>query len=250
MSLSVTRTPPGKVTHRSFSPTLAATGARRTRGRTVAKKLPPISLKGFLACSGATTAALTNSYKGQTAQLYAMKALNPALVTITIGGDDIGFSKILRNCYLIHLPHDNCLTDGTLAQARANIVALGGVISGVYNAVKTEAPKATIVVVGYPQLFPNSQQQTTGCGWFDNNERSTLNSLAQLLDQELGAAATGVGVNYVSTLNVMAGHELCTRHSWINPIGRSPISSDGHPNAHGQAAMATAVEAKFQTLGL
>jgi len=215
----------------------------------LATKASDLNLVALLACSGAKISALTNAYKGETPQLYAMTALKPDLVTITIGGNDVGFSDILRNCYVIHLRHENCVTDGTLKQAKANVVALGGIISGVYNALETEAPHAMILVVGYPQLFPNSQKQTTGCGWLDNSERAQLNSLAQLLDSEMSAAASGIGVQYVSTLNVMAGHELCSAHSWFNKI--VPLNNGaGHPNFNGQKALAAAVSAKLTALGL
>lgn len=169
-----------------------------------------------------------------------MKALKPDLVTITIGGNDIGFGPMLRLCYFTQC------TDNDFQKETKAIDAFGNVVSGYYNAVKAEAPGARIAVLGYPQLFPSKQSATTKCGWLSVNERVQLNSLGQLLNKKLQSAAKAVGFEYVSTQTALAGHELCTRDSWVYPIGRLPTKSDGHPLIKGQDAIAALVQKQLK----
>lgn len=207
----------------------------------VDNKIKQVKLAGELACSGAkASTAFVKSYLGQKPQLEAMKNLNPDLVTVTIGGNDIGFGPILRYCYLYQ-----CTNKDFDKEAKV-IDTFGKVASGYYNAIKTEAPKARTVVVGYPQLFPSKQSSTTRCGWLSSNERTRLNELGERLNKRLEAAAKGVGFEFVSTNNALNGHELCTKDSWAYPIGKAPATSDGHPLAKGQNAIAALVQKQLK----
>lgn len=55
-----------------------------------------------LACSGAKTADITAPYGGQPAQTDLLAALRPRpqVVTITIGGNDVGFAPVLATCFV------------------------------------------------------------------------------------------------------------------------------------------------------
>ena len=83
-----------------------------------------------------------------------------------------------------------------------------------YQAVQEAAPSATVVVVGYPQIFSESLDN---CSWLNSDERTQLNSLSVLFDHIEAAAAQQAGVKYVSVLGALAGHELCTEDPWVYP---------------------------------
>lgn len=216
----------------------------------LARRFPQrIMLAANLACSGAKASnALVKSYQGQQPQLYEMNSLRPTLVTITIGGNDIGFTPVLRYCYYAS---DFLRRPGLCINALKNevsiISAFGDIASGYYNAIETEAPRsAQIVVVGYPRLFPQDQRLVVGCWWLTSGIRMRFNALTAELDRKLAAAAYGIGaanVSYASTLNVLNGHELCTTDSWVNRIVTKPKHTEyeGHPNLPGQEAIADAV---------
>ena len=51
----------------------------------------------------------------------------------------------------------------------------------------------------------------------------------------------GFRISYASTLHALAGHELCTRDTWVYPLGLSGGNNRGHPTASGQRAIARAV---------
>ena len=188
-----------------------------------------------LACSGADTDAMIYRFKGQLPQLTAVRALHPDLVTVTIGGNDVHFADVLTWCYL--------LPCAWLARFwQYEITALVRSLPASYEGIRSAAPGAAVVVVGYPRLFPLPPAGLTGCPWLSTGERDALTSLAGQLDQGMAAAAAQAHVRYVSTLNVLTGHELCTGQPWINPV-RAFDSGAGHPNASGQQALANAVGA-------
>ena len=202
-----------------------------------------LSLAAELACSGAHTSALTKKFRGQKPQLTAMQPLHPAVVTVTMGGNDVGFAHIIAGCYI---PGINCISDGQLAAAYLSIHHLSTYIAGKYRKIKAAAPRAKIVVVGYPRLFPRYPGDAQlHCGWLAPDEQLGLNYLASRLDGTLQAGAKAAGVQFVSTFGAFKGHELCTGHSWVHAVlgdGVHNVQYSAHPLLQGQEAMAAIVK--------
>ena len=199
-------------------------------------------LEQDLACADATTSALTSGYRGQRPQLQAMSRLTPppTLITVTMGGNNLGFPYVLTACYV-----GSC-TAALDAVEVALSSGFGTRMTAVYKEIKAFAPKATILVVGYPQILPsNPLTALQHCPWLDRDPEAVplMNIVSSQLNSILARAAAAAGVGYVSTLNALQGHELCTADSWINSIGlfSGRIASQGHPNQFGQAAIARTV---------
>ncbi|SEK57166.1 SGNH/GDSL hydrolase family protein [Streptacidiphilus jiangxiensis] len=210
-------------------------------------KLSPRTLTAqqLIACSGATSAALEGKVHGQPNQLKELQALRPApdLVTLSMGGNDVGFSKVLTDCFLIYVyGHGDCDTNGTLTKAADKIKAEQPVLAADYAAVRAADPTATILVVGYPRLFPAAQQQVDpGCHWLTDDKRAGLNALAVQLNGVIRAAAAEAGVNYVDVSRALNGHEACARDPWVVPIHLGLNQEMGHPTYFGQYAIARLV---------
>lgn len=188
----------------------------------------------MLACSGAKISALHTSYRGQEAQLRSLNnTSNVGVVTITMGGNDVGFERVLRHCYL-----SDCLADGTLYQAIGDIDDLARRLVAEYQTVQAASRAARVVVVGYPRLFPSSFGSVVRCPWLAPTERIVLNRLGRFLDEILSAKASAAGVEYVSVFSALAGHELCTGDSWVYALGPFGGPLRGHPLAPGQRAIA------------
>ncbi len=193
-----------------------------------------------LACSGAKTADVVSPFKGQPAQVDALAALRPrpGVVTITIGGNDAGFATVLGACVIT-----DCVEAGAVAGAKATILtALPERLVSTYRAVDEAAPSARLVVVGYPRLFPSRQAAVTGCPWLSDRERKALNATADLLNLVIRLSAYRAGARYVDVSRTLAGHELCTKDSWVFPIGVGDVPSYwAHPTLPGQQAIAARV---------
>jgi hypothetical protein len=160
-------------------------------------------------------------------------------VTITIGGNDVGFGSVLGTCFV-----SDCRA-AVAASAVAMLTVLPGRLVTTYQAVEEAAPGARLVVVGYPRLFPARRSDVTGCGWLTNAERRALNRAADLLDAVIAVQAWSVGATYVDVSRTLQGHELCTKDSWLVPL---PAFGAAHPTEMGQDAIAAAVADRLSRL--
>lgn len=197
-----------------------------------------------IACSGATTGQLTAGRYGETGQIATLKAVAAIervdLVTLTIGGNDAGFSTILGSCRF----YPTCLTDLPSNMATIDNIAnklQSSILPSIMNAV-AKYPGARVVLVGYPRLFPTSQSLAVGCGWLTDTKRRRLNTLASYFDSAYAAAAARAGVKYVSVLGSLKNHELCSQNSWVVPVtgyGTNWLrdAKQGHPTGAGQVAI-------------
>ena len=200
----------------------------------------------FIACSGAVSKSLKSSFKGQQPQVTALQHLlpQPALVTMTIGGNDLGFSDVLEDCY----KHD-CVSDGTVSAVEAKLPKEETKLADDYADLLTADPGATVLIVGYPRIFDESDRceglPVISKWGFTVAEEKALNKLTDMVDTTISAAATKVGVSYVPVTEAFSGHEMCTKNSWVYDVGFEQGFGDdqqqGHPTAKGQEAIAKIV---------
>jgi lysophospholipase L1-like esterase len=195
----------------------------------------------LLACSGATTKDVLQPFKGQPAQVAELAALRPRprIVTITIGGNDVGFGPVLSAC----------VADDCQASIRTSVVTtltvLPGRLAQTYRAIHRAAPGARLVVVGYPRLVPATDAAVTGCPWLSSGERAALTRGGDRLDAVIAVEARRARATFVDVRPAFAGHELCSAQPWLVPIGFPdvPPSSYAHPSPAGQLAIAARVTA-------
>ena len=116
-------------------------------------------------------------------------------------------------------------------------------------AVARKAPKAEILLVGYPRLMPASG--TCDAAPYAAGDVAWIASLESDLAASLAAAARAHGVTFVPMYRRSKGHDVCSGDdAWVN--GMDPPSGDGlvlHPNAAGEKAIADAVVRSFGDRG-
>jgi lysophospholipase L1-like esterase len=194
-----------------------------------------IALDDFVACAGATTATLVSG-----GQLDALDA-STRLVTLTIGGNDIGWSGTVYAC--LAGTDAACARSMELSRARVTDV-LPGLLDAVYAQVHARAPRARVLVTGYPHLF--SPQQ----GPFllaSPAEQQAMNDGADLLDGVISAAAGRHGFGFVDVTRRFDDHGVNAPDPWITgPFNPAPF----HPNAEGYAAYTAAVTAAVRPSAL
>lgn len=175
----------------------------------------------FSACSGAKTGDVLSS------QLRPLRG-STRYVTISIGGNDAGFSRVIAKCAA---PWPvSC--DGEITGAQSYIRdTLPGKLDSVYSAIRSRAPGARVAVVGYPRLF--SGRDCSVATFFSPAEETRLNQAADLLaDTESGRAAS-FGFRFVDSRAAFAGHAVCGGIEWLNGLS-SPLIESFHPNVSGQ----------------
>ena len=174
------------------------------------------------ACAGATTADVRSS------QVTALSA-STTLVSITIGGNDAGFSSVMETCVL--LPTSSCLN--AIAAAEGFIASqLPGKLNATLRAIRADAPSAKIVVLGYPDLYDLSRSGS--CIGLSTRDHTALNQGADALDGALRAAAQANHDTFADVRAQFAGHEICDSGSWLHAVDIFALSSSYHPTAAGQ----------------
>jgi hypothetical protein len=183
----------------------------------------------FKACSGAKIPDVTNT------QLSALSSTTN-FVTISVGGNDAGFGSVITECAQPGWM-SNC--DGAIDQAQAYINnTLPGALGTLYSSIRTKAPNAKVVVVGYPRIF-NGEDCNAGT-WFSPAEETRLNATADLLNSKTASAASAKGFSFANPTSKFVGHAVCDSVEWINGLS-SPTSESYHPNKTGQASGYTPV---------
>ena len=228
----------------------------------------------LVACQGETTSDLNVPVNGEArselGQLtdFVSDDGPPDLVTITIGGNDLGFSDFLRACFLGGT--EVCLHTADALDQRVTNGAVGliATLASTYSTVKADAGDGTqVVVAGYPNLFPQpgglgtALSVTYHCPWlretasflpgvipvspFLNTLLGTISDAQAAINDDMAVAAAEAGVPFIPIPYSLRGHELCTATPYINPLGLiGGITGDrnlGHPNVAGSAAIAAAV---------
>ncbi|HVP02385.1 MAG TPA: SGNH/GDSL hydrolase family protein [Solirubrobacteraceae bacterium] len=189
----------------------------------VSQQRPNTSLK-FVACSGAKTTDVMNN------QISAVTS-STNIVTITIGGNDAGFSSVITKC--AEPWPVNC--DGDITSAQSFITnTLPGKLNTVYSAIKSRAAaNATVVVLGYPRLFMGVD--CNAGTFFSTDEMTKLNATADLLKSVESARAAAYGFSFKDAIPAFTGHAVCSSSEWLNGLS-NPISESYHPNRTGQAS--------------
>lgn len=178
----------------------------------------------FKACSGATISTVTNS------QLSALGS-GTDYVTISVGGNDAGFTGVLTECAQPGWMSD---CDAAIDKARTYISAtLPGRLSTLLASIKSRAPNAVVVVVGYPRIFMG--EDCNAATWFSPAEETRLNSTADLLNAKLSAAASAKGFKWANPTSRFTGHAVCDDPEWLNGLS-NPISESYHPNKLGHSS--------------
>jgi lysophospholipase L1-like esterase len=178
----------------------------------------------FQACSGARIPDVTNN------QLGALSS-GTSYVTISVGGNDAGFSSVITECAMPGWM-SNC--DGKINTAQSYINnTLPSALSTLYTSIRSKAPNAKVVVVGYPRIF-NGEDCNAGT-WFSPSEETRLNQTADLLNSKLSAAASAKGFSFANPTNAFIGHAVCADVEWLNGLS-NPVSESYHPNKTGQSS--------------
>lgn len=176
----------------------------------------------FAACSGAEADDVES---GQVRRLDA----DTDLVTITLGGNDIGWAQAIRACVT---PFTGCIDDIEEAERRAEN-ELPDRLAAAYSAVAERAPDASVYVVGYPRLF-NAEDECDAFGQISIGEQRRMNRTADVLSDVTEEAALARGFTFVDVRDAFDGHAVCDSTPWINGL-RHPISDSYHPNARGHS---------------
>ncbi|APA96467.1 SGNH/GDSL hydrolase family protein [Nocardia seriolae] len=207
-------------------------------------------------CGGATTDSVTAT------QLSAVTS-DTALVTLGVGGNDIGFGDIVKDCVMAGTLGTGSGTGSAVLQDLGTGSTSGSAelllgckhkydasmptrlsqtsakVAKLVSDIKSRAPQARVVLVGYPHILPDNAALCAGRqpvlpGDVDWARDTVVGGLNTMLRSQ-------AGTEYFSTYEIYNGHDACEAipDRWVN--GTSVDNGEGarfHPNQYGHAATA------------
>ncbi|MDB5175800.1 MAG: hypothetical protein JWM81_658 [Candidatus Saccharibacteria bacterium] len=208
---------------------------------------------------------LSSFLPGYLPQSQFISKYQPAVTTVSIGGNDIGFGKILEACASPHVArHVNSQNicydtyEDRLELSKA-IDKQKDTLKKLLKHMQEMAPASRIYVIGYPQIAVD----TGSCGLnvlLSTGELALSIDIITHLNAVMSQAAQESGVSYVDISQALKGHRLCESSSLavngmtygndagvnIN-IGQLSFETDFlagesyHPNSYGQQLIAEAI---------
>jgi lysophospholipase L1-like esterase len=215
-----------------------------------------------VSCSGATIAELSapqSTDRGTNPAQLSNLSARTRLVTLGIGGNDIGFASVVEQCVKTgllyyatgsgrYLPGGNAPCRGQYAsgssdEVRQKIEAADGRLSRAVGAIAHRAPNARVYVVGYPAILPAGGP---GCGramGLAPGDVGNLHQKEQELNAMLRRRAEDTGAEYVDTYEPSVGRDACAARDvrWIEPLVPRAPAAAVHPDERGERGMADAV---------
>jgi lysophospholipase L1-like esterase len=199
-----------------------------------------------VSCSGATTDHILHTPQGNEPLQIAAVTADTALVTITIGGNDIEYTRSTFACAGTPAA-DHCSANLDHTRIEELVSALPGKLGAVVDAIRAIAPNATIVYVTYPRVFT---EDAATCSELDMSaeDKTFMGRLGQQLEDNFVNVSATKQTLIADSYVLAAGHGTCAPVSerWVN--GNTVVASGAryHPTAEGHAAMAALVQDALQ----
>ncbi|HEX4662300.1 MAG TPA: SGNH/GDSL hydrolase family protein, partial [Candidatus Saccharimonadales bacterium] len=194
--------------------------------------------------------AIKNFVPGRAAQIQFVSHYKPGSLTITLGGNNVGFADKLSKCagpfadcpYV--LPGDARIGVGEEIRNQFN-----GLVK-TYKELVEASPKTLVFVVDYPVFVNPSSTICQLNVQIDSDSRKFIDEATVYMNQMIKAAAKKAGVGFIDIQDVLSGHELCdSQASHVTGIalgndlgsifGINTVSQETyHPNHLGHLAIA------------
>ena len=182
--------------------------------------------------------ALNEMIPGRVKQIEFVKKYQPKVITLTAGGNDVGFGKKIQSCI------DPRVSILTCDWAKNEMDTLGSQIKGqfdrlveLYKELKAASPGSKIYAIGYPQFITDAEPAACGlnAGAIDLDERRMVVRATQYMNEVIEAAARKAGVKYVDISQALNGGKMCERHQiyMTGIVGLLGEQESYHPNKFG-----------------
>ena len=281
-------------TDRAYDPALGTTDPARVYGSTTTTCLRSdsaeiesavllVQKRINLACGGAVTQNVLRAASGgvglsgeapQNDQLLEVaKAHRVRLVTLSIGGNDLGFPTIVSGCVSAYLfgtapcaetqgaqvralvPQVEAAVGRTLADVRATMAA-AGYAERDYRLVLQTYPQPQAASAYSRYSGPDAEKRRLsdgGCPFYDRDLEWSRTEVSPALNAALIRAARANGAQVLDLTDTLKGHELCSADTvtsdgtpaardseWVRFIDTAPqgtLFESLHPNHFGQLAI-------------
>jgi lysophospholipase L1-like esterase len=192
--------------------------------------------------------ALNVFNSGYVEQVRFVKHYKPKAVTLTIGGNDVGFRNIVRECATSFFTCSQAEETNLRGQIGQTIKESFGSIKTMLENIQSTSPDTKIFLLSYPQfIYDGTAVCGPNVGLTDSDERVMMSEGVKYMNKIIEAAARATGVVYVDIENSLTGGRMCELGGYVTGtmdvrFDSSLYPSTFHPNAKGHAKMADTIQ--------
>jgi lysophospholipase L1-like esterase len=226
-------------------------GCERSTNNYPSRLAAALAIRDFtdVSCSGAKTDNMTAAQSvlllgSNPPQFTALKP-DTDLVTLTISGNDIGFTELIYTCGRAAAtnpfgnPCEREATAGGSDLYAERIAAVAPKVGRVLEGIHQRSPHATVLLVGYLRILPPAG----GCYPvmpIARGDMPYLDNLEQQLTDMLASQAFRHDAFFVNSYARSAGHDACQPPGtkWVEGVVTTSPAAPVHPNAGGMQAVA------------
>jgi hypothetical protein len=203
-------------------------------------------------CSGAETEDMTQPQgvtPGPNPPQFDSLTADTELVTINIGGNDIGFSSIAEDCFTFQRTGSPC-RDRYVVNGRdeisERIEATAPLVAAVFQGIHERSPEARVFVLTYAAIFP--ERGSFGC-WpqmpVASGDIAYLREKQKELNAMLAREAAANDVGVIDWYRASIGHDACKPPliRWVEPAVPANAAAPVHPNLFGMIGASRLVRA-------
>jgi lysophospholipase L1-like esterase len=206
-------------------------------------------------CSGADTSDMTQpqgvSPDGPNPPQLGSLTATTEVVTLQIGGNDIGFSSIARDC-TSSSPEGTPCQDRYVVNGRdeisERIAATAPKVAAVFQGIRERSPSARILFVNYAAILPDSGP---GC-WpqmpITEGDVPYVRAKQKELNAMLATEAANAGAELIDWYTASIGHDACQLPvvRWVEPVVPVNAAAPVHPNLGGMIGASALLVAALQ----
>lgn len=193
-----------------------------------------------VSCNGATIANILDTPQGDAAAQIEAVTSDTALVTVTIGGNDINYTSSTFACSG-KASEEACAANLDQPTIDAAVSQLPSRLALMLDTVKAKAPRATVVLVTYPRVFPEDARTCSELE-LSGDDIDYLAGLGEKLEAAFVSASSSREVLIADAYVSEAGHGPCAASDrWVNGATTQEDGIRYHPTGRGHAEMARLV---------
>lgn len=191
------------------------------------------------------TKALNEFIPGRQKQIEFVKKYKPKVITLTMGGNDIGFADKIKKCLFFPKTCEYAMDESRsllASEIKDQFDSLRSLYNDLYLA---SGSSSKIYILGYPQFINNNENASCGTntGFIDTQERQMMTAGVSFLNNVIEKAAEASGVKYINIEDSLDGHKLCDSEDvYVTGVAawdRSENQESFHPNSKGNSAIAS-----------
>jgi len=204
-------------------------------------------------CSGAETEDMTNPQgvdpDGPNPPQFNSLSKKTNIVTLQIGGNDIGFSSIAEDCASATSNEGTPCQDRYVHDGRdeisERIQATAPLVAAVLQGIRARSPKARVLVVNYAAILPD---EGPGC-WpqmpITDGDVPYVRAKEKELNAMLATQAAAAGAELIDWYTASIGHDACQPPviRWVEPVVPVNAAAPLHPNLGGMIGVSEVLTA-------